>query len=322
MDINQISEKIKIILLENSKRSQVKDRSVFICCPFHGERTPSCSVTIYHEKFLPGTFHCFGCGESGNWNKLAEKIGIKYKVNEKELYYAKNATIKSDSSNLLRIENETVKDFIKNQYFDAYSEWPKNKNWRSIKYEFLKKIEAHIIYEHEEQKIFLPVKVNNNVVGGIRASIDKKKYLTTTGNWVKDKGLFPFDITKNMIEKDKWLRKFVVLVEGPRDVARLIINGIPSLAILGAKQWSKEKTELLLTLTSDDFEVLTMFDGDKAGNSAHKFVKNQIEQFVKVRRIRIPEFVQIDNENVKCDVFNLPKERLHKIKASIIKEFT
>ena len=34
---------------------------LFICCPFHNEKTPSCSVDL--DK---GLFNCFGCGKSGD----------------------------------------------------------------------------------------------------------------------------------------------------------------------------------------------------------------------------------------------------------------
>ena len=84
MDAIKYGEKIKTILMQKAQRPQVKDKSVFICCPFHGESTPSCAVTVFSDKYLPGTFHCFGCGKSGGWNTLAEKLGLKFRIDNIE----------------------------------------------------------------------------------------------------------------------------------------------------------------------------------------------------------------------------------------------
>ncbi len=46
---------------------QVSMRGNFICCPFHGEKTPSCKIS---DKL----FHCFGCGASGNLIQFVEKL--------------------------------------------------------------------------------------------------------------------------------------------------------------------------------------------------------------------------------------------------------
>ena len=72
---------------------------LWCCCPFHNERTPSFKVDTAR-----GTYHCFGCGESGDVfsfvmkqegisfgdaiRKLAESVGI-------ELHVADNPAIKT-----------------------------------------------------------------------------------------------------------------------------------------------------------------------------------------------------------------------------------
>ena len=38
-----------------------KGRDFWVCCPFHSEKTPSCKIDPVRQ-----TFHCFGCGESGD----------------------------------------------------------------------------------------------------------------------------------------------------------------------------------------------------------------------------------------------------------------
>ena len=317
MDAIKYGEKIKTILMQKAQRPQVKDKSVFICCPFHGESTPSCAVTVFSDKYLPGTFHCFGCGKSGGWNTLAEKLGLKFRIDNKELAAGMRATVRDVDTDLLRLDSDSVEDFIKSQHFDAYDTWPEGESWRNIDYSFIKAIEAFMIFEFDEQKIFLPVKVNGKLVGGIRASIDRKKYLTTNGNWVKSRGLFPFDVTKKLVANDRWKKKFVVLVEGPRDVARLVIKGIPALAILGSKQWSEDKTNLLMSLIDDDFEVVMIFDSDEAGKEATKLVRENLKGFFKLKKITLPDVVIENGKVSKCDVFNLGKKRFNKLVSAL-----
>ena len=49
-------------------------RNYFGLCPFHGENTPSFSVST--EKQI---FHCFGCGAGGNvFSFLMEKEGLTF----------------------------------------------------------------------------------------------------------------------------------------------------------------------------------------------------------------------------------------------------
>jgi 5S rRNA maturation endonuclease (ribonuclease M5) len=322
MDITQVGEKIKNILMQKAQRPQIKDRSVFICCPFHGEKTPSCAVTIHHQVYAPGSFYCFGCGKKGGWNTLAEKLGFKYRINSAEISASMKATVVDDSSNLLRIDSETVEDFIVAQKFDSYITWPPGVPWRNIDYSFMRDIEAYMIFEFDEQKLFLPVKVNGKLIGGIRASIDYKKYLTTHGNWVKSKGLFPFDITRKLMRKTKWKKKFVVLVEGPRDVARLILAGIPALAILGSKQWSQEKTELLMSVIDEDFEVVMIFDSDAAGKEATEMVRSNLKPFFKLKKVTLPEAVVDEDGKVsKCDVFNMSKKRFNKLLRTLERKY-
>ena len=45
--------------------------SVVVCCPYHHEKTPSCKI-----DFDGGTFHCFGCGASGDLHYSTISIGM------------------------------------------------------------------------------------------------------------------------------------------------------------------------------------------------------------------------------------------------------
>ena len=48
------------------------NKKVKIVCPFHAERTPSCTL------FPTGGFHCFGCGANGNSIDFVMKLGATY----------------------------------------------------------------------------------------------------------------------------------------------------------------------------------------------------------------------------------------------------
>lgn len=54
----------------------IPNRSSFICCPMHGEKTPS--LKIYTNS---DTWHCFGCGANGD---VIDLVGGFYQVDNKQ----------------------------------------------------------------------------------------------------------------------------------------------------------------------------------------------------------------------------------------------
>lgn len=296
-------------------RARDKQGSIWICCPFHSERTPSCKVTIGDSEFLPGTFYCFGCGESGGWNKLAVCLGYRpVKLNSvKALLQASVRLIDTrKKQKMLSDRPESVSDLLEYLGYREYLEWPDDDSqpiydsWRGVKGSLLHKIGAHLIMENDETRAFLPVQVNGRTVGGIRTSLSKKLYLTTEGEWVKERGLFPFDYTKRLIDR-YWSKPFVVLVEGPRDALRLLSLGVPALAILGAKNWSSKKTIQLSSLNLDLMDVYTMFDPDRAGKAASKQVKGYLGDLFLTKNVKLPPVIEDEKGDlIKCDPFNVP----------------
>ncbi|MCR4564811.1 MAG: DNA primase, partial [Bacteroidales bacterium] len=92
--IDRICEKDLLSFLEGEGLSFTKKGAEYwCCCPFHGEKTPSFKVSPSRN-----TYHCFGCGESGNIISyvmrmrglrffeavefLADKFGIEYEKRE------------------------------------------------------------------------------------------------------------------------------------------------------------------------------------------------------------------------------------------------
>ena len=73
--INQIRQSVDIVeLISEYVQLKKQGRNYFGLCPFHGESTPSFSVSP--DKQI---FHCFGCGAGGNvFSFLMELEGISF----------------------------------------------------------------------------------------------------------------------------------------------------------------------------------------------------------------------------------------------------
>ena len=68
---------IEEILAQHIKFERRGREFVFLC-PFHQEKTPSCSMNMY-----TGMFHCFGCKKGGSLNKFLSLLGaekVEYEV--------------------------------------------------------------------------------------------------------------------------------------------------------------------------------------------------------------------------------------------------
>jgi DNA primase len=173
--------------------------------------------------------------------------------------------------------------------------WDEGQPWRTVSGKLLRKINAGTMYDVQLKRIFvyLPCKVNNTVVGFIRANVVKQgkaNYFNSDGAWTFKRGLFPYDFVKGMIRKRKY--RTVVLVEGPRDALKCIQYGIPAIACLGASNWSDMKTELILALTELNVDtVITAFDPDEAGVKLTSTVYAALKDEIKVRQFKFPEDV-------------------------------
>ncbi|MDE5737084.1 MAG: DNA primase [Oscillospiraceae bacterium] len=68
--ISQLKQETSIVDLFSTYADLKKRGRVYVCCcPFHAEKTPSC--TIYPDTY---SFYCFGCGEGGDVISFFSKI--------------------------------------------------------------------------------------------------------------------------------------------------------------------------------------------------------------------------------------------------------
>lgn len=285
-----------------------------IVCPFHPDaRKPHLGVRIGDPtaKTPLGSVTCFVCGEKGRWQKLADKLGLRK--------LPKHVTI-----NHLNVDRKTVTRLLgKTTYtmdslvqsiggVQVYRSWPHYQEWRSFDGKFIAEMGGQeltyqgkrgLVYRH----MLLPVHIEGELIGGIRCKLKSIKgspsYLNTAGEWSSDQGLFPYDHIATMG------KRWVMLVEGPRDALRLIRDGIPAMCVLGSGMFNRKKAVLVAGLNLDC--VFLMGDGDDAGRKFNELAYEHLNELLPTKVIQLPMN--------GMDPFKMPPELLKKVKALIVR---
>lgn len=299
-----------------------------ILCPFHSERTPSCGVYMRRDDTRRnlGSWNCLGCGEHGNWNKLAEKANVdpikEWDSGEKVVG---GVITRADEDKMLGSSESlggslTLRSIIHQMGCPEAQPWVESINWRGFKGEFLAKVGGMVIDDayNDNIAVLFPVKVGRRYVGAVKAIYEKKYkkqlgYITMKGSdWVNNYGLFPYNITQMMIRKGHF--NFVILVEGPRDALRLIKHGIPALAVLGANTMGRKKVLQILNLGTDI--VYAMPDNDSGGLTLWRNVKSSFtDDSAIIRRLKLPRDKDEQGKIIKMDPFNAPIQVIRNLKS-------
>lgn len=298
-----------------------------IVCPFHDDTDPSLGVYLGIGMEVPlGFFHCFGCGEKGHWNKLADKLNLKHikGVNGKVKTVAEvDSKLSKLQSKLNAINGVTsLPKLMDSMGRPSYYPWAEDVEWRGYPGHLIRAVEGHFLMEqhhkHGELICFFPIKIGKRYYGGVRAYLRKRKgklsFVNMTGNWAQDYGLFPYNYVLEMIQKYKL--EYVILVEGPRDALRLLMMGVPALSVLGSKQFTREKIRLLVKLGVS--HIFTMPDNDTGGTTFKNLVKEQLEAYnerspkeIAYNNFRFPKpkdkkgkIIKIDPDNADVDLLD------------------
>ena len=286
--INKFNANWKVLSVEKTNRIE----EVYCC------RVPTTNSFLLAGNLLTG--NCFGCCESGNWNKLANKLNLK-QIKQNNIYKREaSLTISEDDKINLGLESKKENSYK--------VKWSKNKKWREIKGKLLNKLDCKMKYVENSKSssvvLEIPVKINETTVGFINCKLEKNKgeasYFYSKGkNWVK-KSLFPVDYVAKM-NKD-----YLVLVEGPRDALKLLQNEVPALSILGSA-WSEYKQDIVLSLEPKIVIIAT--DPDKAGNKARKKIRDGLSNNVdKIIHKRFNE--GSDPADMSCKDIKLMKQKI------------
>lgn len=292
-----------------------------ICCPYHNDRSPSGGINLAVESNIPlGYYHCFGCGAKRRWNELAETLGL-HTFKDWELSFKGNGGSKS-SRKTKQVTYETHRQELKRALNTQESiDWPVYMTWRGYQGKLIRKL-GGVFYNDpmtDEIMLFFPVYLNTKYKGGVRAYLEKQvnglSYLTTKGEWVRDYGLLGYEYVKRIVRKYQY--GSVVLVEGPRDMLRLIDNKIPALAILGSENFSEKKLLRILALSSTLHTIYVMPDNDKAGTKMYKNVKAAAKGMVQVKRLRLPTERDMEGNLIKMDPDDAPIGLIKQVKKLI-----
>ena len=279
LGLSDNSNVIEYELQRVSIERQVKfsNKYAFITCPFHNDHNPSTIVNTRDSRYPIGFFHCFSCGISGDWNKLAEKLFL----NPIDL----NNQPQQKSINLTKLvlEEPSISSY-RSEDIPGIN-WDTRTPWRGIDGNLLSKIKSKLVFNFKSsrQELYLPCFQLDKLVGSITASLEKStkgaSYINSTGVWTK-KSLFPFDYTKNLVkELNKTYSKVpLFIVEGPRDALNLLQNNIPALALLGCTSWCSDLISLLYVCNASEYIVL--MDGDLAGKGACLRIKKDLEKSI------------------------------------------
>lgn len=246
--------------------------SARICCPWHEESKPSLYVNLDEDKVPLGTFYCFGCSESGNWNKLAKMLDLEL-VDLKQQAYDKEFT--SMYRRLKKLEQKGTYRLPEN-----LSIW--EDDWRGFEAKQLACYRPAKFYdmECEEYRILFPIIQERKLMGHLSerlADSDKGPKHKFSKDFPSQRCLYPLDLLKN---------KTAILVEGLADMLRLRKEGLPALCFFGCGNWQVSKANLLMS--NHVQRVIVCGDGDKAGHEINRRIKEDLEKYIDVTVFKIP----------------------------------
>ena len=313
--IDQVLNQTDIVDLINGYIDlKQKGREYTACCPFHGEKTPS--FTVSPEKQF---YHCFGCGAHGTAiNFLMEHEGLQFIEAIEvlatrlglEVVTEQGGTYQNDNQHLYQVldlantyyqqqlrSNEIAISYLKSRgisgevaaNFDigyAPNGFNNISTLLSESFEQPTLIKAGLLKENSEKKIYdrfrhrimFPIKDPRGRVIGFGGRViddDMPKYLNSPETELFHKSNTIYGIHEARNALGKI--KQLIIVEGYMDVVALNQHDVVnSVATLGTATTS-QNIKNLLRYCSD---LVFCFDGDRAGNdAAWKALQNILPEF-------------------------------------------
>lgn len=187
--LNEIRQAVDIVdIISDYVQLKKQGRNYFGLCPFHGENTPSFSVSP--DKQI---FHCFGCGAGGNvFTFLMDLEGISFQEAAVRLAEKTNIDLQVSSSFLGK--EKRVSDEIQ-LMLDAH--------------ELLRKFYHHLLVNTKDGQHALEYLLNR---GFTRESIDKFQIGYSLNSWD-----FVYKFLAKRDFKPEWMEKAGLIIKRERD---------------------------------------------------------------------------------------------------------
>ncbi|WP_299293985.1 CHC2 zinc finger domain-containing protein [uncultured Tateyamaria sp.] len=291
---------------------------VKIHCPFHDDRTPSCSINLTGKKF-----NCFGCDAQGN---LLDFI-ILMEGGDTDDHTARYAAAET----AVGIMGRDLKEF-------GRASAPKSKTKAKVKAApksappaddtpappianplFEKELKLQFDHPFLAARDVTPEQAERFELGYCKAGLMRGRIairlhnrdgeaLGYVGRYASEdipdgteRYLFPKDFHKSLelwnLHRALTLEKrFLVVVEGYWSTIRLHDLGIPTAALMGSSV-SPEQAELIRTVGIR--HALLLLDGDDPGRKAAPAAAHVLSQHVYVRTLVLPEGEKPDSVPAK-----------------------
>ncbi len=259
---------VKHVLLSNNIDFKIIGGQFRILCPYHNDHTPSLEV---HPN--TGGYHCWSCGEIGDFSKLIEDLHMILDVEsffdgtevEKERAKLLNPAVLTKFVSIYR--SKLAVTYLLDRNIQCFKKF--NLRYCPINYR-LKKWCGRIImpiYDFEG------------------------KFLSISGRTIYNSPLklyrFP-GIKTNTFFGAQLIKQFdkLVIVEGELDAIYLQQFGIPAVATFGTGRFrfSKEQRAYLLKFK----EIGITMDNDDAGRKAGMAIVKDLRDYLNVHLILLP----------------------------------
>jgi len=302
--INDLVDRSDIVEIVSSRIPLKKaGREYKACCPFHGEKTPS--FTVSPEK---GFYHCFGCGAHGTAigflmehdqlefveavEELASLNGVDVPREESAGPVSPTAPLYDLLDKAARLfreqlrENPAAVEYLKKRGLDgetaarfligyAPSGWDfllkrfgsdADGHDRLLKTGLVLRNEAGKVYDRFRERIMFPIRDSRGRMVGFGGRVlgqGEPKYLNSPETPVFHKGRELY----GLYEARKASRKLdnLIVVEGYMDVVALACHGINNAVATLGTATTPEHLQRLFRTTN---EIIFCFDGDLAGRDA------------------------------------------------------
>lgn len=325
-----MSEDVHEIILEEINKlpgnKKFAGESIMVCCPHpdHDDGSPSCGIYTSVGMAIPiGTWHCLGCGRKGGWNELARFANLR-EIKEWRMKDASGNSLSALRQTYDKIDNKigsypSISLLMKALHRNSYMEWPEDVEWRSYSGKLVRAAGGLLNAQRTGTNIcFFPCKSGSKYIGGIAAYLQKQmtgtSYVNSQGDWAKTKGLFPLQLTKDLLRKYKL--NYLFLVEGPRDALALLSYGIPALAVLGAEQFGIEKRRIVEMCNVNT--VYTMTDNDGGGKLARERMTEAFhDSMVKIKHVKLPREKDAKGKLIKLDPDNAPYYLIKEVRSRL-----